>query len=931
MQSSVEADLRDPVQVHLLAETALYDSRDYKILTLEEADYLKKEVGFLTQMIKQTRANLSTQAKIRDAAVSMARLYTPASRRKSLLGNRASVSSSASEVDAEREASAKRVDALTSELHNLETRILEPQRRLLEHQAGILMHTHKNLGKNRGAGTPRMRAPLVNGIPASPESMYTTSNGRNSMDHDDIPSFDEDSWTRSFDDVLDFPGMNPKKNTIEIPLKSPVRVQHKQLTEESERLREENLSLQQEAEELRKQTASLSAELESLKQEGSDQWRMISDTEQKLEMFNEQMRELIVKADPVKNADYTSPPSGQMEAGALLGSQMDYLQKALVAMNDNTGNNREAMETLFDLNGQVQHLLTSNDVEYTSPPNAEAGFEEQVSYMYGAFSALDTTLRVANEKSLAGADSRQKGEQNDAVLMGVWEIIQSGFADIEQQKQDRRQNRMDKGLEPDDDDMSDTEAFDPTEEYSLSAFSTKVQWLYAQATNLKEQKGVLKRQIKQQRELNNKSDSEKDEVLRNKDAELEQTRAALARVEKEAGDARQKLSDAVNKYETAQNHIAQSSKEETSAAKEAQIQLKERNIQVSNLEASTQELKMRLSAAEANITTITNQLRLANDAKNAVDIQLEDKEKEMKAKQEELDEMTGMVAEYKIEATLAKAELDVAHGSRRERAADAAALYNNAETAKLQLRVERLQPRIDELEAELKGTVKDLKDITKQAIDAETKIADLETELDRVNQRARKDKESLQESLDQERLKATAMPLSPSGRPNASILTDSYRDALRAERKKYEQQLRVCYETSFTALDHFGLLTHFTGGTNEQKKDRGGTQTTQKSNGPRQEPAQPCPEVILGQCEQKVLTVVTCRHNIYAYMIASCINIFGVFVCMGRFLDWNPLYDSCIKRPFLENKTKLGGETFTLLDRREVQLDFRNEALMVHI
>ncbi|ETS79475.1 hypothetical protein PFICI_09328 [Pestalotiopsis fici W106-1] len=790
MQSSAHVDLRDPVQMHLLTETALYDSREYEILSQEEVDDLKKEVRFLSEMIEQTRSKLIVQAKFRDAAVSMARLYTPASKRKSLLGNRTSVSSSASEVEAERDAILKRCDSLTSELHNLETRIIEPQRRLLEHTAGILQLTHKNPGKNRGAGTPRMRAPLVNGIPASPESMYTTSNGRNSMDADDIPSFDEDSWTRSFDDVLDFPGMNPKKNTIEIPLKSPVRVQHKQLTEESERLREENLSLQQEAEELRKQTASLSAELETVKREGTDQWRLISDTEQKLEMFNEQMREMILKADPVKNADYSSPPSGQMEPGNLLGSHLEYLQKALAAMNDSSGNNREALETLFDLNGQVQHLLTSNDVEYSSPPSAEAGFEEQVSYMYGAFSALDTTLRVANERSLAGAADRQRGEQNDAVLMGVWEIIQSGFADIEQQRQDRKQTRMDKGLEPEDDDMSDTEAFDLNEEYSLAAFSTKVQWLYAQATNLKEQKTVLKRQIKQQRELNNKSDSEKDEVLRLKDGELEQTRAALARVEKEASDVRQKLSDAVNKYETAQNHIAQSSTEQSSAISEAQSQLKERNAQLSNLQANTQELQMRLSAAEANITTITNQLRLANDAKYAVDLQLEEKEKEMKAQQEELDEMTGMVAEYKIEATLAKAELDGAYGSRRERAADAAALYNNAESAKLQLRVERLQPRIDELESELKGTVKDLKDITKQAIDAETKIADLETELDRVNQRARKDKEQLQESLDQERLKATAMPLSPSGRPNASILTDSYRDALRAERKKYEQQLR---------------------------------------------------------------------------------------------------------------------------------------------
>lgn len=915
MQSSAPVDLRDTVQVHLLTETALYDSREYQILAPEEVDDLKKEVRTLSRKIEQTQADLVVQSKYRDAAVSMARLYSPAAgRRKSLLGNRASVSSSASEVEVQRDACQKRCESLASELHDLESRIIEPQRRLLEHTAGILQLTHKNPGKNRGVGTPRMRAPLVNGIPASPESMYTTSNGRNSMDPDDVPLFDEDSWTRSFDDVLDFPGVNPKKNTIEIPLKSPVRVQHKQLTEESERLREENVSLQQEAEELRKQTASLNAELEAIKREGTDQWRLISETEQKLENFNGQMQQLIIKADPVKNAEYGAPPSGQQEPGALLESHLDYLQKALVTMNDNTGNNREAMETLFDLNGQVQHLLTSNDVEYASPPNPEAGFEEQVNYMYGAFSSLDTTLRVANERSAAGAADRQKGEQNDAVLMGVWEIIQMGFADIEQRKQDRRKTQLDKGLIPEDDDMSDTEAFDPNEEYSLAAFSTKVQWLYTQATKLKEQKAVLKRQIKQQRELNNKSDSEKDEAFRAKEVELEKTRTALGRVEKEAGDARQQLSDLVFKYETAQNHITQSSQESSSAVNEAQTQLKERSAQLLALQNNTKDMQMRLSAAEANITTITNQLREANDAKNDVDERLAAKEKEMKEQQKELDEMTGMCAEYKIEATLAKAELDGAYGSRAERAKDAAALYNSAETEKLKLRVERLQPRIDELEAELKGTAQDLKDITKQAIEAETKIADLETELDRSNQRARKDKEHLQESLDQERLKATAMPLSPSGRPNASILTDSYRDALRAERKKYEQQLRVSFQILRCTMPslNIALLTFTIGGTNGQEKDRRRTQTAQESHGTGQEPAQPGSKVILRRDAKKVLNVSTSWHNTYAYMIACCINIFGVF-CLGTVLDLcrNP-HDSCIKWLFGKPPNFLGDSSFSV-------------------
>ncbi|KAH8197882.1 hypothetical protein TruAng_007934 [Truncatella angustata] len=795
MQSSVLVDLKDPVQVHLLTETALYDSREYEILSQEEVDDLKKQVRMLSQMIDQTRSNLAVQSKYRDAAISMARLYSPASgKRRSLLGNRNSSSSSASEVEAERDAIQKRCEELASELWVLERRIIEPQRRLLEHTAGILQMTHKAPSKNKNRGTRTPRAPLVNGIPASPESMYT-SNGRNSMEPDDVPLFEDDSWNRSFDDAFNSTRAPP--NIIEIPLKSPVREQHKQLTEETERLRDENYSLQQETGSLRRQNASLSAELEELKQEGTNQWRLISDTERKLETFNDQLRQVVVRTDPVKNGNYSNPPSGQLEPGDLLNSHLDYLEKAVVLIGEGTGNSREATEAVNDLGARVRDLLSQTST-YPDPPVSDAGFDEQIQYMHQALSAFESVLQTANEKSLAGAADRQKGEQNDAILMGLWDIIQAGYADIQAQNQDRRATRIDKGLRVEDDDMSDTEGpFDPDETYSLSAFSTKVQWLYAEATKLKEQKAVLKRQIKQQRELNNKSDSEKDDALSAKAAELEESRMALDRVEKDAHDVRRQLSEALANYETHQSNLARSGEEQSTAAKkaqdaakEAQSQLKERNAQVSALEASTKDMQMRLSAAEANIAMITAQLQQANNARDEADKLVLNKEREIKDKQDELDETIGQLAEFKIEATLAKAELDGAYGSRRERAADAAALYNGAETAKLQARVDRLQPRINQLEKELEGTVSDLKDITKQAIEAETKIAELESELDKANQRARKDKEQLQDALDQEKLKATSMPLSPSGRPNASILTDSYRDALRSERKKHEEQLR---------------------------------------------------------------------------------------------------------------------------------------------
>ncbi|KAH8677565.1 involucrin repeat protein [Xylariales sp. PMI_506] len=782
MQKLALVELKDPVQMHLLAETALFDSREYEILSQDEVDDLKKQMTFLSQRIQQTRASLAVQTKYRDAAVSMSKLYNPANKRRSLLGNRASGGDAAREAEAERESIQKKCEELAVELWTLERRMITPQRRLLEHTAGILQMTHKSGGKKISTPTPKV--PLLNGVPASPESMYTGSHGRNSMEPDDVSLFDDDSLYRSFSDLDGF-DMRSKQRTIEIPQKSPVREQHKQLTEESERLREENAMLKQ-------QTGALSAELEEYKSQSTDQWRLISDTEQKLEVFNNQLRQVIVKKNPGRNSSYSNPPSGRLEPGDMIGSHLEYMEKAVAAVGEDMGGNSQAAEAVQDLNSQLQELLITNGrSSHPSPPDAYSGLDDQLSYMRDAVDAIDSTLQRTAEMASASSASLQKGEQAEAILMGLWEIIQSGYADIQQRKQDRRKTRLEKGFEPEDDDMSDTDSFDSSEQYSLNAFSAKVQWLYAQATQLKEQKSVLKRQIKQQRDLNSKSDSEKDEALRNKAGELEEARSLLTRSERDADDVRKQLADAYANLEVAKTQATQSGQEQSSAIQEAQSQLKERNAKIAALEATASDVQMRLAAAEANIATITAQLKDANDARSQVERALEEKTLEVKVKQDELDEMTGMVAEFKMEATLAKAELDGAYGSRRERAAEVAALANTSESAKLQAKVDRLQPRVDQLEQELKGSVQDLKDITKQAIDAESKIADLESELDKVTQAARKEKEQLQEALDQERFKSNSIPLSPSGRPNASILTDSYREALRTERKKHDEQLKA--------------------------------------------------------------------------------------------------------------------------------------------
>ncbi|KAI1388476.1 Up-regulated during septation-domain-containing protein [Hypoxylon trugodes] len=798
VQSSVLVDLKDPVQVHLLTETALLDSKEYEILSQEEVDGLKKQYQILSQRIEQTRSNLAIQSKYRDAAISMSKLYSPS--RKSLLGHRRSGSSDAAK-EAEHELSTiqKKCEDLASELWTLEKRAMEPQRRLLQHTAGILQLTHKTTKKST---TPTPKVPLVNGAPASPESMYTTSNGRDSISMDFLEdgfTFDEASLYRSFDQSNGFNDRS-RGNAIEIPMKSPIRGQNKHLTEESERLREENR-------ELRAQTESLLAEINELRGPGSDQWRLISDTESKLENFNRQLRDVIVRADPARNGNYSAAPSGRLEPGDMLNSHLDYLENGLVAIAQGQGNSVEAAGKIQGVNAQIQDLLLGANINHPPPPNADLGVDEQLGYLQDSLQLIEDELRRGNSGN---------SEQSETVLMGLWDIIQSGYADVRQRKQERRKARQEKGLEPDEEDMSDGESFDFDEQYSLTAFSAKIQWLYTQATKLQEQKGVLKRQIKQQRELNSRSDSEKDQALQDKIDELEEAMESLHRSEKETDNARSQLSQALENLEIAQKGRT----EESSAIEEAREQLKERNAKIASLESNSQDVQARLAAAEASVETISAQLQEANDARNASDQAVAEKEKQLKGMEEELHQMTGMFAELKMEATLAKAELDGAYGSRKERAAEVAALHNSSESVKLQNRVETL-------ERELKATAQDLTDVVKQSLESEKKIGELENELDRLKSerskikdekdrmseelekrlhdathdveerleselaRLRKEKEQIQDELDKERLGSARMPLSPGGTTKTSYLTDSYRVGLRAERKKYEEQLKA--------------------------------------------------------------------------------------------------------------------------------------------
>jgi chromosome segregation ATPase len=721
-----------------------------------------------------------------------------------------------------------------------------------------------------------------------------------------------------------------QKNSIEIPMKSPIR-------EQATRLRDQELQF-------RAQADAMSLELDALRRENDQRGRMVSDLERRLERLNKTLRDVIVGFNPSKNSDYRQPPYGltngsdrAMEPGDMVASQLEYLSKGLSTIRQEQQSMGSQNDTVAEasaavamaqaegrmsaLNQQIKDLLLSVNARPPPPPNAsdlpgvDTELDDQISYFQYALRVIETELIKANEAAANAPRNvpARGGAETEATLKELWNSLQSAFGNLQRQKEDRRRYLKEKGLEENDDDADMLDMFSPDDDFSVPGLVSRVRNLSGQLVKLSEQKAVLKRQVKQQRELNNKSDTEKDAEIQNKvaeirakemeiqdkasqirakdselqgkdsvieakdaellemdskifnlesrvkdlETELEDVRANGARsnintADVEAKDAKVKeleaqVAETKSYLERAQSDASQtqgmllsalrdldtankkSAAEESEAVQTARAELEEKRTKLSALETSSKDLESRLNMTETSrrelqermdeidgkIEALESELVEARAAKNAAEQAAEYKQKELDGKQREIKEkddvvenMNLMVVELKTELTIAMAELEGAYGSRAERAADAAAIKSSSE-------VIELQDQINNLKTELEQTLKQLQDITAETIKAEqdkleiegklddavamrtsleTEAQELRDRLDREILESREKIGKLQEELDSQRLKVV-----PSGeggaRPGAgaSMLSEQFRATMREERKKFQEDLRVSF------------------------------------------------------------------------------------------------------------------------------------------
>lgn len=568
-------NVNDAIQVHLLVETALGDAKEYEILAPEEVDDLKKQVKILSQRVAQTRQNLAIQSRYRDAAISMTKLYSPngKEKRKSLLGHRRDNSDSA---DQERIMSEKKCEELATELWSLEKRLLEPQKRLLMHTAGILQMTHKGPKKSH-AGKSQPHQASQNGMTRASESQYSYSNRNSASDAFAFDNFgDERSMYREL-------GQGDAWNQVK-----------------------------------------------DVEGTSKDHAKLIASTEDKLADLNKRLRKFIIKSNPTDEEHYVRPPSSKRQSkredpSQSLRAHLEYLENGILKIEAEAGaHNRSpesAMEeTLQDLNREVRAVLLPYDPDRHEPPELSGrGLEGQLLYYQDTVNAIEMELARAANVSSRNVGTQENIDEMETMLMALWDMIQSRQQERIDGKQQRLQRELASGVkEEDDDDDDDDDTDDPNEPFSMSSFANKFRAIYGAAERLKEQKRVLHRQIKQQRELNSQSDASKDRELQQLQQQSQELQQKVTKVQQELEEARDAAEEAGSRQDTELAAIEQQALQDEVAQKARLLAVTERELQ--NLKDASQETHERLVEADARISTMTIELASAQEAAKRADL-----------------------------------------------------------------------------------------------------------------------------------------------------------------------------------------------------------------------------------------------------------------------------------------------------------------------
>ncbi|EMR08188.1 hypothetical protein PNEG_03359 [Pneumocystis murina B123] len=119
---------QDEIGMQYLSSNAVFDSKEYEILSLEDVEKLKKEKHVLLNRIETVRRTLALESKLREAAQSLSRLHSNRGKRISR------------QVEDQLLISNSKIEEAAEELWRLQKNEHEISIRLLKHTAGVLRY-----------------------------------------------------------------------------------------------------------------------------------------------------------------------------------------------------------------------------------------------------------------------------------------------------------------------------------------------------------------------------------------------------------------------------------------------------------------------------------------------------------------------------------------------------------------------------------------------------------------------------------------------------------------------------------------------------------------------------------------------------------------------------------------------------------------------
>ena len=732
--------------MHLLTETAIGDSKQYEVLSIEELDKVKKELALLSSRTIATKRKLALETKLLDAAHSINRLSnsrnggdtldgpqgSPKRQRRSNLGRRISGSGDLGKSDSEMVASTKKCEELSQELWRVEKRTQDLHRRLLEHTAGILQMTHMRHQQNRSADTP--------------ESMVSFADSRgNTKGIDGIGHFDSRSlyhaqgpfdefgisqvnghpapsaeFMRQTEAILD---TEKRVEDLNVRLKDYMTQTHPECQElpivpqsSNQEEHDSGLALQEQVQCL-EQSVEIMHKYQNETKKSLE--RQIFNAEERLEDSNVRVHEIVSRIDYSRTSQYPLPPQA---TGKSLFDQLGYLSNGLDAVERQSQNLTRALQ---ESSSQIsRHTETSKaltglwDTMHASESKGDYSLQSFVSKVQSTHLKATSLEEQKDVLTRQIQQQRELNNQSDAER-------DVKFADLTSQLEHTRAKV----------DSAEREAKGSKDELLVLTERLEVA---RQELNLREQQRGMDESnaLKAEKVARQESEERMFAELQNKQDAISDLEMELAGLKDDAG---------IAKVET-EGKLAESEKRSQRLA--AQL-------------AEAEESRMAIEANAAFLKDTIGQESMA--AAKA---------------QEEMKGLESEVVRLQTELTVARAELDSAYGTRAERAANNDSSAGDAK---------ELAARVQTLQKELSETIAEYEVMTKSSIEFEREREQLENLIDGLRDRC----ENLEGQLSDERVQSLGLKSPGIGNRDSAIGGNTSTMVLKNEFKKMMRETRA--------------------------------------------------------------------------------------------------------------------------------------------